>query len=484
MTVLYHWYELAHAALKPARFAASATKFALNAPFNPLTYSPWGRHVSAVCEVFERITRRYEKPRFCIGGTTTPHGLTSVREETVWQKPFCRLVRFVREAQIRPLADAQLTDQQQTDTQLADSQAPDDPRILLVAPMSGHYATLLRGTVEALLPTHDVYITDWQDARDVPIGAGSFDLNDYIDYVREMISLFDGDVHVFAVCQPSVPVLAAVSLMEADDDPRVPRSMILAGGPVDTRISQTEVNRLAESKGTDWFEKTVISIVPWMNAGAGRAVYPGFIQLTGFMTMNLDRHIHAHGDLFRHMVTGDGESAAKHRLFYDEYLAVMDLTAEFYLQTVDAVFVQHSLPKGEMMHRGQAVNPACITRTALMTIEGERDDITGIGQCAAAHTLADNIPAERRTHYVCPKVGHYGVFNGSRFRNDIVLRIGQFVMQNDHRAEHLPVAIAHNERAPVFASCDAASQPSAPHSILADDRSVASDGAQRIRVVN
>ena len=297
--------------------------------------------------------------------------------------------------------------------------------------MSGHFATLLRGTVEALLPEADVYITDWQDARQVPLSAGEFDLDTYVDTVRGMLRFFHGDVHVFAVCQPSVPVLAAVSLMEADGEPHVPHSMVLAGGPIDTRVSPTAVNQLAQDKNISWFQDTVITTVPWPHAGHGREVYPGFLQLTGFMTMNLDRHLNAHRDLFDHLVAGDGDSAEKHRDFYDEYLAVMDLTAEFYLQTVESVFIRHALPKGEFRHRGRRVDPGRIRRVALMTVEGEKDDITGLGQCAAAHDLCRNIPAERRAHLEAQGVGHYGIFNGSRFRTLIAPQMLDFMRRAD-----------------------------------------------------
>jgi poly(3-hydroxybutyrate) depolymerase len=247
----------------------------------------------------------------------------------------------------------------------------------------------------------------------------------------DMFRFFGGDVHVFAVCQPSVPVLAAAAVMETDGDPCVPLSLVLAGGPVDTRISPTVVNKLAEQRGTDWFRRNVITNVPWPNPGRGRQVYPGFLQLSGFMTMNLDRHMQAHKDMFLHLVRGDGDSAEKHREFYDEYLAVMDLTAEFYLQTVDTVFVQHLLPRGLMTHRGRAVDLAAIRRPALMTVEGEKDDITGTGQCFAAHNLCVNVAADRRAHFECPKVGHYGIFNGARFRAEIAPRIAKFMRAHD-----------------------------------------------------
>jgi poly(3-hydroxybutyrate) depolymerase len=262
----------------------------------------------------------------------------------------------------------------------------------------------------------------------VPLADGSFDLDDYIDYLISMLHKLGGDTHVVAVCQPSVPVLAAVSLMEADQDPCVPISMVLMGGPIDTRINPTVVNTLAERRGLDWFRTHVITKVPFPNPGFMRDVYPGFLQLNGFVSMNLDRHIEAHKQLFLHLVRGDGDSAQKHKEFYDEYLAVMDLAAEFYLQTVQTVFVRHALPKGEMTHRGRRVDPAAIKRVALFTIEGEHDDISGVGQTEAAHRLCVNIPPDRQAHWLQPGVGHYGVFNGSRFRSEIAPRISDFVL--------------------------------------------------------
>jgi poly(3-hydroxybutyrate) depolymerase len=318
--------------------------------------------------------------------------------------------------------------------------------------MSGHYATLLRGTVEAFLPNHDVYITDWADARMVPISAGTFDLDDYIDYVVSILHYLGGDTHVIAVCQPSVPVLAAVAAMEAAGDPNVPHSMVLMGGPIDTRVNPTGVNKLAETRGTDWFRRHVITTVPFPHPGFMRNVYPGFLQLHGFVSMNLDRHIEAHRRLFYHLVQGDGDSAQKHREFYDEYLAVMDLAAEFYLQTVDTVFVRHALPKGQMTHRGRLVEPARIKRVALMTIEGEHDDISGVGQTEAAHRLCVGIPESRRTHWLQPDVGHYGVFNGSRFRAEIAPRIADFVLTHNGAPR-----AARAERAPKLAVVQASS---------------------------
>jgi poly(3-hydroxybutyrate) depolymerase len=413
--MLYHWYELGHVAVRPVRAAAGSARLLLSNPFNPMTHTSVGRHTAAALDVFERTTRRYDKPNYRIDRTNVDGINVGVREEVVWQHPFCRLVHFKRD--------------------IAPVRAARDPRLLLVAPMSGHFATLLRGTVETFLPDHEVYITDWQDARDVPLTAGEFRLEDYTDAMIAMFRHFGGDVHVFSVCQPSVPVLAAVSLMEAEGDPDVPLSISLAGGPIDTRRSPTIVNQLAEQRGTDWFRRNVITQVPWPNAGAGRSVYPGFLQLSGFMTMNLDRHMNAHKDLFFHLVRGDGDSAEKHREFYDEYLAVMDLTAEFYLDTVDTVFVRHLLPKGEMYHRGRLIDPSAIRRVGLLTIEGEKDDITGLGQCHAANDLCTSLPAADKMKFTCPHVGHYGIFNGSRFRREIAPRIAAFARARDPRTK-------------------------------------------------
>src|SRR4029079_1657939 len=300
-------------------------------------------------------TRRYGQPEWHISSTLVGGERVPVTITPVWERSFCRLLHFVRNFERAPTRP--------------------QPKLLIVAPMSGHYATLLRGTVEAFLPNHDVYITEWRDARTVPVADGRFDLDDYIDYVISILHFLGGETNIVAVCQPSVPVIAAGAVMEAADDPYVPSTMTLMGGPIDTRANPTAVNRLAEQRGIDWFRRNVITKVPFPHAGVMRDVYPGFLQLNGFVSMNLDRHIEAHQNLFTHLVKGDGDSAQKHREFYDEYLAVMDLAAEFYLQTVDTVFIRHALPKGEMTHRGRKGAPAAIRRVALLTIEGEHDDI-------------------------------------------------------------------------------------------------------------
>jgi len=419
-TPLYWLYEMGQAALDPARAFADASRLFYRNPANPISHTTFGKSMAASMELFERVTRRYGRPEWLIDSTTVGAERIPVHINTVWERPFCKLLHFERAFERAPRRP--------------------QPKLLIVAPMSGHYATLLRGTVEAFLPNHDVYITDWQSARAVPLTDGRFDLDDYIEYIVSMLHMLGGDAHVIAVCQPSVPVMAAVAIMEADKDPYVPHSMILMGGPIDTRINSNAVNKLAEDRGIDWFRNHVVTKVPFPHPGFMRDVYPGFLQLHGFISMNLDRHIDAHHNLFRHLVKGDGDSAQKHREFYDEYLAVMDLSAEFYLQTVDTVFIRHALPKGEMRYRGRLVEPSLIKRVALMTVEGEHDDISAIGQTEASHRLCSSIPPEKKVHYVQPGVGHYGVFNGSRFRSDIAPRIADFVLSNNSRhAHHVPV---------------------------------------------
>jgi poly(3-hydroxybutyrate) depolymerase len=408
---MYWFYEMSQASLSPSRAFADAARLFFKNPANPFAHTTYGKSVAAAMEVFERSTRRYQRPEWGIESALIGAERIPVRIETVWERPFCKLLHFERT--------------------LSHERRRPQPKMLIVAPMSGHYATLLRGTVETFLPNHDVYVTEWADARMVPLDNGRFDLDDYIDYVISILHWMGGDAHVVAVCQPSVPVMAAVALMETDKDPYVPHSMVLMGGPIDTRVNSNSVDKLAERRGLDWFRNHVIAKVPFPHPGFMRDVYPGFLQLSGFVTMNLDRHLEAHRNLFKHLVRGDGDSAQKHREFYDEYLAVMDLSAEFYLQTVDTVFIRHALPKGEMTHRGRKVDPAQIKRTALLTVEGEHDDISGVGQTEAAHALCANIPPEKKAHYLQLGVGHYGVFNGSRFRSEIAPRISDFILSNN-----------------------------------------------------
>jgi len=410
MDLAYYWYEAAHLMLSPARAASDVGRLIFNNPANPLTHTPYGRTVSAACELFERTTRRYGKPAFGLGQTSVNGQRVPVTERVVWERPFGQVIAF--------------------DRALNFAHRP-QPKILMVAPMSGHFATLLRGTVEAFLPTHQVMIADWADARMVPLSEGGFDLDDYIDYLISMFRALGPDLHVMAVCQPSVPVMAAIARMEAEDDPLTPRSMILMGGPIDTRRSPTAVNKVAQERGVDWFRRNCIVKVPASYPGFWRDVYPGFLQLSGFMAMNMDRHLTAHYDMFKHLVRGDGDSAEKHREFYDEYLAVMDLTAEYYLQTVEKVFVDHELPNGTMMHRDKPIDLKAIRRCAIMAIEGEKDDISGVGQTLAALQLTPNLAVEKKVYHLQLNVGHYGVFNGSRFRSETAPRIADFILNEE-----------------------------------------------------
>ncbi len=405
--MLYHLYDLQYAMLSPSRLVAETLQHIFSHPLFPVSYTRFGRAIAASSEIYERATRRYGKPEFGIDHTVIDGERVPVDIVPVARRTFCVLLHFRR-----------ATDRK-------------DPKVLVVAPMSGHYATLLRGTVRGLLPEHDVYITDWVNASMVPVTEGRFDLDDYIDYVIEFLELLGPDVHVLAVCQPSVPVLAAVSMMSAADNPAVPRSMILMGGPIDTRVNPTQVNLLAATRPIEWFERTVITNVPIGYPGFMRRVYPGFLQLTGFMTMNLDRHFGSTLRHFHHLIRGDGESASAHREFYDEYLSVMDLTAEFYLQTVKVAFQDHALPLGTMVSRGRKVDPRAIQKTALMTVEGELDDISGVGQTYAAHALCANLPPEKRRHLLQKGVGHFGIFNGRRWRNEILPQVRDFIRAND-----------------------------------------------------
>jgi poly(3-hydroxybutyrate) depolymerase len=418
--MLYHMYDLQHALLTPARFVAEMTKSAFRNPWNPLSHTQAGRSIAAGAEVFERVTRRFGEPDWALPHITIDGKKVEVSETVVVEKPFCQLMHFKRAVK------------------------RNDPRVLVVAPMSGHYATLLRGTVEALLPHHEVYVTDWTDARQVPLRDGRFNLDDFITYLREFMSLLGPRTHLIAVCQPAVPVLAAVSLMAADNDPNQPLTMSLMGGPIDTRISKTAVNKLAEERPLSWFENTVVDTVPAYYPGAFRKVYPGFLQLSGFMSMNLDRHVGSHMKFFSHLVQGDGDSAESHRKFYNEYNAVMDITAEFYLQTVDTVFQRHLLPRGQMKWRDPITNrlvdvkPSAIEHTALFTIEGELDDISSRGQTTAAHDLCYNLSQKKQYHLFQLKTGHYGIFNGSRWRKEVMPRIRHFMREFDPGCDLIP----------------------------------------------
>ncbi len=404
--MLYQAYQAQNDVLMPIRLMAQAARGFLAQPWPLLGDHPLVRSVAAACEMVARAGISHSRPEFAIVETVVAGRTLPVLEEEVLAHPFCTLRHFEK-----PGGERQ-------------------PRVLVVAPLSGHFATLLRGTVETLLPEHDVYITDWINARNVPLFHGRFGLDDFIDLVVAFLRHLGPRTHVVAVCQPSVPVLAAVSLMAADGDAAQPASMTLMGGPIDTRRNPTQPNRLATSRPLEWFERNVIETVPARYPGAFRRVYPGFLQLAGFMTMNLDRHVSAHFDLFKHLVRGDGESAEATKRFYDEYTAVMDLPADFYLQTIARVFQEHALPLGRFASRGRRVEPAAIRRTALLTVEGENDDICAVGQTAAAHELCTGLPAAMKRHHLQHKVGHYGVFNGRRWRTEIYPKVRDFIAAN------------------------------------------------------
>jgi len=391
--------------LAPFRHLAELSRGWFGNPFSPLSFVPMSRELTAGSDLFLRITQRYEKPDWGIERTVVDGATVAVEVEVALDKPFCRLLHFKRH--------------------LA---APrQDPRVLVVAPLSGHHATLLRDTVRALIPDHEVWITDWVDARLVPLAAGPFHLADYVDYVREFIRLLSPGLHVVSVCQPTVPVLAAVSLMAGDGEPHPPKTMVMMGGPIDARKSPTAVNNLAMKRPHSWFEHNVIHRVPAKYPGFMRRVYPGFLQHFGFVAMNPDRHLDAHWDYYNHLVQGDGESADKHRDFYDEYNAVLDMPAEYYLDTIRTVFQDVALPRGRMFVRDALVRPQAIRDTALLTVEGELDDISGNGQTEAAHLLCLNIPRERREHFLVQGAGHYGIFSGRRWRETICPRIRGFI---------------------------------------------------------
>ena len=405
--MLYDAYEVQRSWLAGASQLANISASWLNSPANPLSYSSMGPVVAASLDVFAHAAAPRGKPNFDLFDTTIDGHLVPVHEEVVLRKPFGQLKHFVREG------------------------APSDhPKLLIVAPMSGHYATLLRGTVERMLPSHDVYITDWRDAKMVPLSEGVFDLDTYIDYLVEFLEVIGPGAHMLAVCQPSVPAYAAVALMNADKHPCRPKSLTMMGGPIDTREAPTAVNTLATQRPHAWFQRNVIATVPMLYPGSGRKVYPGFLQLAGFMTMNLGSHLVSHWEMFKHLVVGDDESADATREFYDEYRSVCDMTAEFYLQTVDAVFQRHLLPKGEFMHRGRRVDPGAITDTALLAIEGERDDISGVGQTRAALKLAASLDESKKQYLLAKDVGHYGIFNGRNWRERIAPVVEEFIGAN------------------------------------------------------
>jgi len=409
--MLYQLYETQRALLSPFSEFASASAKLYNHPLSPFSHTPLAQRVSASFGLMHRLSKEYEKPEFDITAAAVDGVDVAVQEQVAIEKPFCRLLRFKR-----------FTD----DDRVLDTMKA-QPTVLVVAPLSGHHATLCRDTVRALLQHHKVYITDWTDARMVPASAGPFHLDDYVDYVQEFIRYAGaGDLNVISVCQPTVPVLAAVSLMASRGE-ATPHTMTMMGGPIDARRSPTAVNNLAMNKSLAWFENNVIHRVPQNYPGADRAVYPGFLQHSGFVAMNPDRHLSSHYDYFLDLVRGDGEGAEDHRRFYDEYNAVLDMPAEYYLDTIKTVFQDFALMNGTWRVRGELVRPQDIRKTALLTVEGELDDISGAGQTAAAHELTTGIPKDRHFHYTAVGAGHYGIFSGRRWREKVYPEVRRFI---------------------------------------------------------
>jgi poly(3-hydroxybutyrate) depolymerase len=407
--MLYQLHELQRTFLTPVMQWADMSAKLLTNPISPLAHSPFSQRIAAGYELMYRLGKDYEKPKFDIHSTKVKDEEVGIIEEIVQTKPFCRLIHFKKDLSEKAIAE------------LA------QPKVLLVAPLSGHHSTLLRDTVRGLVTDHDVYITDWTDARMVPLSEGPFHLDDYIYYVQDFIRLLAPDLHVISVCQPTVPVLAAISLMATAKDPHMPKSMTMMGGPIDPRRSPTQVNNLATEKKFSWFENTVIYAVPANYPAFGRKVYPGFLQHAGFVAMNPGRHAKSHREFYMHLVAGDDEPAESHRQFYDEYNAVLDMPAEYYLDTIKIVFQEFRLPKGTWEVGGQLVRPQDITNVALFTVEGELDDISGAGQTQAAHDLCSGIPAHMQQDFVAPKCGHYGIFSGRRWREVICPKIGEFI---------------------------------------------------------
>ncbi|WP_345795786.1 polyhydroxyalkanoate depolymerase [Castellaniella sp. MT123] len=401
--MLYDLHELQRSLLAPfTAFTETGSQLFSN-PYSPLAYTPLSRQFAAAYELAHRVGKDYQKPAWNLPFTTIDGRETAVHEDIALAQPFCHLVHFRRET------------------------TRQDPRVLLVAPLSGHHATLLRDTVRALLPSHDVYVTDWIDARMVPIADGTFGLDDYVHYIQAFLVHLGPDTHVISVCQPTVPVLAAVSLLASTDAPCQPRTMIMMGGPIDTRRSPTQVNRLATTKPYAWFEDNLIHRVPPRYVGAGRLVYPGFLQHAGFVAMNPDRHVKSHYDFYLDLLRGDDSDAQAHRRFYDEYNAVLDMPAQFYLDTIRTVFQEFRLPRGTWTIDGQLVEPTAIRKTALLTIEGELDDISGEGQTHAAHDLCASLPDGMREAHTAAGCGHYGIFSGRRWRAQICPKISSFI---------------------------------------------------------
>ena len=409
--MLYQMHEMNRTLLSPLIQWAEASSKLFTNPVSPFAHTPFAQRIAAGYELMFRLGKEYEKPSFGITSVEIDGQRVSVIEDIALEKPFCKLLHFRKEGR--------------------NSQSADLPKVLLVAPLSGHHATLLRDTVKTLLPEHDVYITDWTDARMVAMDHGAFHLHDYVYYVQDFIRHLGPNLNVISVCQPTVPVLAAISLMASNKEPNLPKTMVMMGGPIDPRKAPTQVNDLATNKPFSWFENNVIYSVPPNYPGYGRRVYPGFLQHAGFVAMNPKRHAQSHWEFYLHLREGDNESAEEHRKFYDEYNAVLDMPAEYYLETIKTVFQDHALPLGTWEVEGQLVRPQDIKDVALLTIEGELDDISGLGQTRAAHELCAHIPKEMKQHFTAPKCGHYGIFSGRRWREVIAPKISEFI-----RAHH------------------------------------------------
>jgi len=410
--MLYQFHEFNRSLLLPLVQWADAGSRLFTDPISPLAHTPFAQRIAAGYELMYRLGKQYEKPEFEIDSTLINDKPVGIVEEVATPLPFCRLLHFKKSLSAKELT------------------ALKQPTVLLVAPLSGHHSTLLRDTVRGLLPEHDVYITDWTDARMVPASAGPFHLHDYIYYVQDFIRQLGPDLHVISVCQPTVPVLAAIALMATAKDSHLPKSMTMMGGPIDPRKSPTDVNNLATEKPFSWFENTVIYSVPSNYPGFGRKVYPGFLQHAGFVAMNPSRHAQSHWDFYMHLREGDNESADSHRKFYNEYNAVLDMPAEYYLETIKTVFQDFALPHGTWEVGGKLVRPQDIKSVALFTIEGELDDISGPGQTQAAHDLCSSIPKAKKQHFTAEKCGHYGIFSGRRWREVICPKIGTFIKDN------------------------------------------------------
>ncbi|AMO99743.1 polyhydroxyalkanoate depolymerase, intracellular family protein [Collimonas arenae] len=410
--MLYQFHEFNRSLMLPLVQWADAGARLFTDPVSPLAHTPFSQRIAAGYELMYRLGKEYEKPAFDITSTLINGKEIGIVEEVAQTLPFCRLLHFKKALSNK------------------DVSALKQPTVLLVAPLSGHHSTLLRDTVRGLLPEHDVYITDWTDARMVPASDGAFHLHDYIYYVQDFIRLLGPDLHVISVCQPTVPVLAAISLMASAKDSHLPKSMTMMGGPIDPSKSPTDVNNLATEKPFSWFENTVIYSVPSNYPGFGRKVYPGFLQHAGFVAMNPSRHAQSHWDFYMHLREGDNESAESHRKFYDEYNAVLDMPADYYLETIKTVFQDHALPRGTWEVEGKLVRPQDIKSVALFTIEGELDDISGPGQTQAAHDLCSSIPKAKKQHFTAEKCGHYGIFSGRRWREVICPKIATFIKDN------------------------------------------------------